>query len=187
MGRESKRKNCSCNRVWNVFGIIGVVTVIFVICTALSILWRRIDEKISAGSSPEWRAVNSQLSSDTVQDWIHKNGTLLQGTSGLGIFTVGTSKIFEINLADNSEKGIKFKQIMEEKLQITGRMDADRGYFEGKIAWNSQEICIIDFDTGEYAVLRPDIRSFMIGDYYVSCRFDGEKEEMELLIFCCPA
>ncbi len=187
MDRELKRKNGSYCRIRNVFGIIGVFAVVFISCAVLYTIWWQIDEKISSEPLAAWQAINGQLSSETIQDWIDKNGAALQGASRLGIVAPDTSEFIEINIADNNSKGINFERIIGDKLQVTGRKDADRGYFEGKVAWNGQEICILNFDTREYAVLREDIRSFMIGDYYVSCKCNMEQEEVELLIFYCPA
>ncbi len=194
MDKETMRKNGCYRRIWNIFGMIGVLTVILMVCTAVWIIWqplaalrKRNRGAESAGESrSEWHAVNGQLSSEARQDWIEQKVAEVQGVTQLGIIAEDTSEVFEINLAEDSNLEMSFVQIMGEKLQISGRKDTGRGYFEGKIAWYGQEICIVNFDTAEYAVLKEDIRSFMLGDYYISCRSDREAGEMELLIFYCP-
>ena len=104
----------------------------------------------------------------------------------LGIVLPETSELFGINLTKGGS-GLSFEKMSGEQLEIAGRKDAGRGYFDGEMAWNGQEICIADFNVMEYVVLQENIRSFILGDYYISCRYDVEKGEMELLIFYCPA
>ncbi len=98
----------------------------------------------------------------------------------------GSAETFEINLAVKSTSEMSFEQFLGEKLKISGRKDAEHGYFEGKVVWNGQKIYIVNLENNDSVELREDIRSFMIGDYYVSTLYDAEKEEMELLIFYCP-
>lgn len=103
----------------------------------------------------------------------------------LMITVEGSTEAFEIDLAKSTSE-MSFEQFLGEKLQISGRKDAEHGYFEGKVVWNGQKICILNLENNDSVELREDIRSFMIGDYYVSTGYDAEKEEMELLIFYCP-
>lgn len=195
MDKETMRKNSCYRRIWNIFGMIGALSVILMVCTAVWIIWQPLaalrncngGAAESTGESwSEWHAVNGQLSSEAQQAWIEQKVAEVQGVTQLGIIAEDTSVLFEINLAEDNNPEMSFEQILGEELQISGRKDAGRGYFEGKIAWYGQEICIVNFDTGEYAVLKEDIRSFILGDYYISCRGDMEAGEMELLIFYCP-
>ncbi len=110
---------------------------------------------------------------------------------------------------------------MEDGFKTTLTINPDRGYARAKIYMeaekrldmeksvsnfcndcltrifedgNSDEVYgvgLINFKTGEVKLLDTGIRGFMLGDYYVSCKFyAGEKvgdvSEMELLIFYCP-
>lgn len=143
-------------RIWKLLGSIGLFLVICALCQYAFSLW-------PAGGDEE----DSQR-------------------MPLMIMVEGSAEAFEINLAAKSTSEMSFEQFLGEKLQISGRKDAKHGYFEGKVVWNGQKICIVNLVNDVSVELRQDIRSFMIGDYYVSTRYNAEKEEMELLVFYCP-
>ena len=115
-------------------------------------------------------------------------GTDARGREGTSIMikVEDSTEAFEINLAAKRTSEMSFEQFLGEKLQISGRKDTEHGYFEGKVVWNGQKTYIVNLENNDSVELREDIRSFMIGDYYVSTFYDAEKEEMELLIFYCP-
>ena len=53
------------------------------------------------------------------------------------------------------------------------------------------DVVVLNYKTGEIRLLASDLRSFMMGDFYVTCEprcFKGEKEisEMDLFIVYCP-
>ena len=141
--------------IWKLVGSIGLFLMFCVISQYAFSCW-------SAGTDPKDR----------------------EGTS-LMIKAEDSMEAFEINLAANSTFEMSFEQFLGEKLQISGRKDAEHGYFEGKVVWNGQKIYVVNLENNESVELREDIRSFMIGDYYVSTLYHAEKEEMELLIFYC--
>lgn len=164
MDKVTKRGNGIYCRIWNVLGIVGLFFIIFVVGIGLRGAWQLF--------------TGSQFGSDGNRENV--------GAQQLVIMTEDPSEIFEINLADIKNQEMSFEQKMGEKLQISGRKDTKHGYFEGEIAWNGQEIYFVNLGTGEHVVLQEEVRSFMLGDYYVSTRCNAEKEEMELLIFYCP-
>ncbi len=142
--------------IWKLLGNIGILLVVCAISQYVFLRW-------SAGGDDEDH-----------------------GEMPLKIMVEGSTEAFEINLAAKSTSEMSFEQFLGEKLQISGRKDAEHGYFEGKVVWNGQKICIVNLENNDSVELGEDIRSFMIGDYYVSTGYDAEKEEMELLIFYCP-
>ena len=95
--------------------------------------------------------------------------------------------MFCIPLSDESDRGIKLQQLQSGKLKVSGRLDMGRGYFEGNVSWNGQEICVVNFATMEYMFLKENLNSFTLGDYYVSCRYVEGSDEMGILVFYCPA
>ncbi|MBR5248751.1 MAG: hypothetical protein IKV27_07425 [Lachnospiraceae bacterium] len=153
---KTKRANTVCCRIWYLLGIMGM----FIVISAIS---HYIFPHLLCRGQKE-------------------NG---EGKS-LMISVEDADEAFEINLAAKNTSEMCFEQFLGEKLQISGRKDAEHGYFEGKIVWNGQKICIVNLEDNDSVELKEDIRSFMIGDYYVSTRYDTENEEMELLIFYCP-
>lgn len=164
MDKTKKEKKDIYCRIWNVLRSIGLFLVIVVVGIGL-----RLGRQQFAAS---------RVGSDDYEESVK--------VQQLSILAEDTDEIFEINLADKKNQGMIFEQKMGEKLQISGRKDAEHGYFEGRIAWNGQKLYVVNYDTGESVVLTEEVRSFMLGDYYVSCRYNTEKEEMELLIFYCP-
>ena len=156
MHKKTKRKNIVCCKVWKLLGSIGLF---LVICATIQYVFPRWSARGDAGNSE---------------------------STALMITVEGSTEAFEIDLAAKNTSEMSFEQFLGEKLQISGRKDTEHGYFEGKIVWNGQKICIANLENNDFVELREDIRSFMIGNYYVSTRYDAEKEEMELLIFYCP-
>ncbi len=156
MHKKTKVKSSVCCRIWSLLGVMGIILVISVICQFVFL--HLIGRK---------------------QEENGKGTTLM-------ITVEDSTEVFEVNLGAKSTSEMSFEQFLGEKLQISGRKDTEHGYFEGKVVWNGQKICIVNLENRDSVTLREDIRSFMIGDYYVSTGYDAEKEEMELLIFYCP-
>ena len=156
MHKKTKRNNIVSCRIGNLLGTIGMFLIISAIIQFAFSRWPAMGDGGNNESTP------------------------------LMITVEGSAEAFEIDLAAKNTSEMSFEQFLGEKLQISGRKDAEHGYFEGKVLWNGQKLCIVNLENNDSVELREDIRSFMIGDYYVSTGYHAEKEEMELLIFYCP-
>ncbi len=174
-----RRKNRKLSRRGICFWGIAFVCAVLVFFVLLRSCGSDAEEKV-------WKAANHQMDSRMIEEWLARNEGTLQRFPELGIILPETSELFQISLSDRGS-GVSFERMWGQQLKIIGRKDNERRYFEGDLIWEGQEVCILDFNSMEYAVLQENIRSFTLGDYFISCRYEREDRRLELLIFYCPA
>ncbi len=150
------------------------------LCLICLLLWRGLSVKT------EWEP-EDVITEDEILIWLEEDMWQINGENSIGIGIPQTQEMFCIPLSDESDRGIKLQQLQSGKLKVSGRLDMGRGYFEGNVSWNGQEICVVNFATMEYMFLKENLNSFTLGDYYVSCRYVEGSDEMGILVFYCPA
>lgn len=148
-------------------------------CIAGVLLWCFLTSKVQS----EPRQADGQ---DEILNWLLQDSWNRNGENNLGIAVAGTDDMYYIQLSDDKDGGSKLAMLQTDSLSVIGRNNVGRGLFEGSIEWNGQEIYVVNFATLEYMKLRENLNSFMLGDYYVSCRYQEDAECMELLVFYCP-
>ncbi len=187
-------KNKIYNWTFKVLAIIGALSVL----SGGKCAWQAIEEimentinfiehiaKKESDSFSEWHPANGQTPSEAMQAWLDKNSARIKESHQLILVVTDPYEDFEINFAKCKKDNLSFIQMLGANLQIFGRIDRERKYFTGKAIWNGQEIYIVNSETKEYALLKKEMTSFMIGDYYISSSFHEENAEIDLLIFCC--
>lgn len=154
---------------------IGLMCMSLVLCTGC------------AGKTRE--EVKEQVAYDEFQEWLAEEQSDQVGENMLAILTQYSDEMFWMKLYDNEEDGINVERMIGQNFAVRGRKDEIRGYFEGSVEWEEANLCIVNFETMEYVIVEENLKSFTLGDYYVSCLFkedvDGGRQ-VELLVFYCP-
>lgn len=131
-----------------------------------------------------------QIVYDEFQEWLAREYEDQVGENTLAIVIRYSDEMFSLNLSDEEDGSINVERMSGNNLAVRGRKDEIRGYFEGCVEWE-EELCIVNLETMEYVVLEGNLKSFTLGDYYVSCQIVEEQEDggqkAELLVFYCPA
>ena len=184
MCKGKREKNEKQSRMDN--GFWGITIVCIALLMSALFGRRYTEERVAEERAPAWQAVGNHMDSVAIQEWLARREGQLHRLPELGIVTPDSSETFSISLSDE-KGGSGFERMWGEHLKVAGRWDSKRGYFEGEVIWDGQEICILDFNSMKYAVLKENIRSFVMGDYYISYEYEEDKGVLELLIFYCPA
>lgn len=123
---------------------------------------------------------------DEFQSWLAEEKEEYVGEAFLGIMVPYSSEIYYLSFAGDSSRDVALETMMGREMTVAGRKDNAREYFEGSVEWSGTGLCVVDFTTMEYVMLEENVKSFTIGDYYVSCDFYEEEEKLDLLVFYCP-
>lgn len=123
---------------------------------------------------------------DEFQQWLVEKQGEQVGEETVAVMIPYSSEMFFLQLAGEVQVGVSMERMSGQEMIIRGRKDTIRGYFEGSVEWNGQELCIVDFTTMKYVILDENLKSFTLGDYYISCEFAEDEEKLELLVFYCP-
>ena len=149
------------------------------LCIICLLLWKGL----AVGT--EW-VPEKEVTQDEILLWLEQDPWGANGDNSIGIGILGTDEMYCIPLSDTSDSGIKLHQMQYGALKVRGRIDMSRGYFEGDVSWNGHDICVVNFATMEYMILKENLNSFTLGDYYVSCCYVEGADEMGILVFYCP-
>ena len=149
------------------------------LCIICLVLWWGLSVKT------EWEPVDT-VADDEILLWLEQDMWEAKGDNSIGIGIPGTEEMFCIPLSDETDSGVKLQQMQLGKLKVSGRLDMARGYFEGDVSWDGQDICVVNLATMEYMILEENLNSFTLGDYYISCRYVEGADEMGILVFYCP-
>lgn len=130
--------------------------------------------------------------SDRIDEYIDQDYWGKKGKNCLGIVHLQSLMMYCVKLDRVQSPGSILEWVNDNGLCVNGRMDTNRGYFSGTVAWDILDepveagVCIINFATGEKMLLEESLHSFVMGDYYISCQYVDSLLSVELLIFYCP-
>jgi len=117
-----------------------------------------------------------------------KSSATPDGEKGsIGFATDDGKEFFEFHLTDERGGNLRMLRMNGKRIQVTGMLDTSRRYFEGRVSWEGEAAYIVETYTGEVVLLEEKKISWLMGDYFVSCRCIEEKKEAKLLVFYCPA
>ena len=102
----------------------------------------------------------------------------------VGIGEIESEKFVVLQLY-NQQAAIKYVRMQQEDFLLSGTLNQERHYFEGSLYWE-EDCYFYDLASGEQKRLEKEVKSFLLGDYYVRCDYRTEHGRMDLLIFYCP-
>lgn len=158
------------NRKKNILITTAIMIVIGFICG-------RIGYFMTAGKEYD-------VQEDALKQWFMECAGGSSGENILGLAVPDTQEMFYIDLSSERQSTISY--LRGNAFNVNGWTNCDRGFFDGSVDLGESDIYLINFATMEYRLLEEELRSFFLGDYYVSCWYVGEHSRMELLIFFCP-